>query len=349
MLKQLNLILILIILLSGSCGSDDESPALTNETPITYKNPVFEPVLADPSIVRSGEYFYAYGTEDDWGSNGGYHMVPIIRSADLVNWEYIADAFKVKPSWKNEGGLWAPDVTLVEGKYYMYYSYSTWGDNNPGIGLAIADQPHGPFIDQGKVFLSDEIEVNNSIDPFYIEENNNKYLFWGSFHGIYAVQLAADARGVSGEKVKIAYSHLEAAYIHRKEDYYYLFGSEGSCCAGAGSTYQVRVGRSQSLLGPYIDKDGNDMASGVHGEILIRGNEEDFGFAGPGHNAEIITDDEGTDWFLYHAIKKTNPLLDNGATRRPLMLDKISWEAGWPVITGQQPSLTSQPVPVFNK
>ena len=70
-------------------------------------------------------------------------------------------------------------------------------------------------------------------------------------------------------------------------------------------------------------------------------------FAGPGHNAEIITDDEGTDWFLYHAIPKKNPLLDNGASRRPLMLDKLEWEDGWPIIQNQQPSITTKQGPVF--
>ena len=348
MTKQLNPILILAMLLF-SCGDDDhQDPAVDGDKPATYTNPVFEPVLADPSIVRSADYFYAYGTEDDWGSSGGYHLVPVVRSTDLVNWEYLTDAFNVKPSWKDEGGIWAPDVSEVNGKYYMYYSFSTWGDSDPGIGLAIADQPQGPFADQGKLFLSQEIGVTNSIDPFFIEDKGKKYLFWGSFNGIYVVELSSDGTQVAGEKVKVAHDHLEAAYVHRKDGSYYLFGSEGSCCAGAGSTYQVKVGRSQSLLGPYFDKNGNDMASGAWGELLIRGNSEDFGFAGPGHNAEIITDNEGVDWFLYHAIKKSNPLLDNGATRRPLMLDKITWEEGWPVIKDLVPGLTSQPAPVFD-
>lgn len=329
---------------------DPPAPPVTQEPDdkeITYKNPVFTPVLADPTVVRSGDYFYAFGTEDDWGSSGGYHLVPVIRSTDLVNWTLVGDALETKPDWKQQGGIWAPDVSEVNGQFYMYYSYSTWGDPDPGIGLAISATPEGPYQDQGKLFLSSEVEVPNSIDPFYIEEEGEKYLFWGSFHGIYAIRLAEDGRSIQGEKVRIGHTHLEAAYVHKKDDYYYLFASEGSCCEGANSTYKVRVGRSASLLGPYLDKNGNNLATGPHGELLIQANREAFGFAGPGHNAEIITDDAGTDWFLYHAIPKSNPLLDNGASRRPLMLDKLTWDTGWPQIEGQAPSLTAQPVPVF--
>lgn len=335
-----------------ACETKEDSPVPLVEEPQetekgTYVNPVFKPVLADPSVVKSGDYFYAYGTEDDWGSGGGYHLVPIIRSKDLVNWTLVGDAFTTKPIWKQEGGIWAPDVTEVEGWFYMYYSYSRWGDPNPGIGLAISGTPEGPFQDQGKVFLSQEVGVDNSIDPFYIEEGGQKYLFWGSFHGIYAIPLADDGKSVAGEKILIAGSHLEAVYIHQKEPYYYLFGSGGTCCEGANSTYKILVGRSESLLGPYIDQKGRELTKGPYGEILIKGNEGPDGYAGPGHNAEIITDDAGTDWQLYHAIRKKNPLLENGASRRPLMLDKLNWEEEWPEIQDQEPSTTPQAAPVF--
>ncbi len=347
------IVLYLTLSILFACANKEDQDSQTNPDPSTadttagYTNPVFEPILADPTLVQSGAYFYAYGTEDNWGNEGGYHLVPVIRSKDLVNWELLGDAFQTKPKWKSKGGIWAPDVTEVKGKFYMYYSFSTWGDPDPGIGLAIANTPEGPFADQGKVFLSSEIGVANSIDPFFIEEAGRKYLLWGSFHGIYAVPLTDDGKAVSGEKTQIAADHLEATYIYKKEDMYYLFGSYGSCCEGANSTYQVMVGRSENLLGPYVDKQGNKMTDGHYGEVLLHGNDRGLGFAGPGHNAEIVTDEAGTDWFLYHAMRKAKPLTDNGTNRRSLMLDKITWENGWPVISGQQPSTSKQSVPVF--
>lgn len=338
------------ILLAVSCQDSNERDPDDN-TPVqgdTYINPVFTPVMADPTVIKSGEYFYAYGTEDNWGSEGGYKLVPIIRSKDLVEWEFVRNAFQVKPNWKNEGGIWAPDVTQVEEEYYMYYSYSTWGDPDPGIGVAISSMPEGPFVDQGKLFLSSEIGVENSIDPFYIEDEGKKYLFWGSFHGIYAIELSEDGKSTLGDKVLIGHTHLEAAYVYKKDGEYFFFGSEGSCCDGANSSYQVRVGKSGSLLGPYLDKSGNDIATGNHGEIILKTNAVNYGFAGPGHNAEIMLDDEGTEWLLYHAIPKNNPRLDNGTNRRPLMLDKLIWRDGYPTIQRQEPSITSQPAPIFN-
>lgn len=351
MKKKSGVVLAVLCWLGLAACVDNDTPGNGNQTEEpdeeTYLNPVFGPVLADPTVIRSGDFFYAYGTEDNWGAEGGYKLVPVIRSSNLVDWEFASNAFQLKPSWKEAGGIWAPCVAMVDGKYHLYYSFSTWGDPNPGIGLAIADKPTGPFSDQGKLFLSEEIGVANSIDPFFIETDEGKFLFWGSFHGIYAVGLSEDGRQVKGEKKLIAHSHLEAPYVYKKDDYYYFFGSAGSCCEGAASTYHVIVGRSSSLMGPYLDKNGNDLAKENYGELLIKGNTEDYGFAGPGHNAEIITDDEGSHWFLYHAIPKNNPRLANGTNRRSLLLDRLSWEDGWPVITNQQPGLASQKRPVF--
>lgn len=341
----------IILLVGQSCQDNIKDKPGNGENPpngvATYVNPVFEPVLADPTVIQSGEYFYAYGTEDNWGNEGGYKLVPIVRSKDLVNWEFVNNAFQVKPNWKSEGGIWAPDVSFVDGKYRMYYSFSTWGDPNPGIGLAIADRAEGPFVDQGKVFLSQEIGVANSIDPFFIREDERDYLFWGSFFGIYAVELGPDGKQVIGDTVRIAHNHLEAALVTKKDGAYYFFGSAGSCCEGANSSYRVLVGKSENLLGPYLDKQGNSIATGDHGELLLRGNAEAYGFAGPGHNAQLIEDDEGTEWMLYHAIPKNNPRLSNGTNRRPLMLDKITWSGGWPVVERQSPSLATQPAPIF--
>ncbi len=348
---------ILLIGISSSCNKDDGGPDLDFDNPYqnpdtlsgdsTYINPVFTPVLADPSIVEHNGYFYAYGTEDDWGSQGGYHLVPVIRSTDLVNWEFVRDAFDVKPNWK-QGGIWAPDVTMINGQFVMYYSFSLWGDPNPAIGVATSPTPEGPYTDQGKLFDSNEIGVGNSIDAFYIENNGNKYLFWGSFQGIYSIRLGEDGTSTIGDKVQIGGNHLEASYIYRKDNFFYYFGSVGSCCDGANSTYRVVVGRSPSLLGPYFDKFGNNLLLPNFGELVVEANSGSLGYAGPGHNAEIVVDDEGTEWFLYHGIPKNNPLLDNGASRRPLLLDKLIWEDGWPSIAGRVPSIVEKPAPVFN-
>jgi len=330
---------------------DEEQPPANAES--TYVNPVFEPILADPTVIRDPEsgYFYAYGTQDDWGDGQGSRLMPILRSANLVDWRVVGQAFSSKPTWKDNGGLWAPDVNYVDGTYYLYYAYSTWGDPNPGIGVATAEEPTGPFVDHGKLFTSEEVDVPNSIDPFYLEDAEEKYVFWGSFsnaptQGTYGVKLAADGLSVPdlSQKFKIAAGDFEAVMIHKREGYYYFFGSKGSCCDGANSQYHVLVARSENLMGPYLDKAGKDIAERGNGTLLIQGNDR---IVGPGHNARLIADDEGTDWFIYHGIDKTRGKAPSGASRRMLMLDRISWQDGWPEIDGGVPSTSVLRAPVF--
>lgn len=317
-----------------------------------YRNPVFSPVLADPTVVRADDgWFYAYGTNENWGDGSGTHLVAIVRSRNLTQWKYVRDAFITKPTWKDKGGIWAPDVAKVNGKYHLYYALSTWGDPNPGIGLAVADSAAGPFIDLGKILLSQEVDVPNSIDPFYLEADGKKFLFWGSFsnsatQGNYGVELAADGRSVPNlsKKFKVAAGDIEGVMIQKHGEYYYFFGSKGSCCDGANSTYNVRVARSKNLRGPYLDKTDKDLKERGAGTLILRGDDI---YAGPGHIARLVTDDAGTDWMLYHAIIKSNPKVPSGANRRVLMLDKVNWVNGWPTIANATPSGEKTPGPVF--
>ncbi len=303
----------------------------------TYRNPIISNSVPDPTVLRDDDgTFYLYGTEDM-----GY--TPCFKSTDLVNWEFKAFCFNSssRPSWNPGGGIWAPDINKINGKYVLYYSDSVWGGEwDCGIGAAVADKPEGPFIDHGPLFRSKEIGVQNSIDQFYIEDGGKKYLFWGSFHGIYGIELSDDGLSIKpgAEKFQVAGNQMEGTYIHKHGDYYYLFGSNGSCCEGANSTYQVVYGRSKSLFGPYLTKNGVDMKTGAF-EILLHGSSS---WAGPGHNAEFTTDDNGDDWIIYHAYSKTLP--DKG---RQVLLDKVTWsDDGWPSMRMDMPTNESE-VPVF--
>lgn len=296
-----------------------------------YSNPVIDYSLPDPSIIKGEDgYFYLYATED-------IRNLPIHRSKDLVNWEFLGTAFtdENRPDFEPNGGIWAPDINKIGDKYVLYYSMSVWGGEwTCGIGCAVSDRPEGPFKDCGMMFRSNGIKVQNSIDPFYIEEDGRKYLFWGSFRGIYAIELSKDGLTVKSgaTPVQIAGTAYEGTYIHKRGDYYYMFASIGSCCEGLKSTYTTVVGRSKQLMGPYVDKKGNRMLDNHH-EVLIHKNES---FVGTGHNSEIVTDEAGNDWVLYHAVSVKNP------EGRVLMLDRVSWKDGWPVVTGNAPSVSAE-------
>ncbi|MFP4287463.1 MAG: family 43 glycosylhydrolase [Candidatus Izemoplasmataceae bacterium] len=313
----------------------------------TYTNPILEPVIADPTIIKAEDgYFYVYATEDFFDYETGVRYVAVHRSKDLITWEDMGDAFTEKPTWKGNGFIWAPDIQYFNGQYYMYYSLSVWGDPNPGIGVATSDTPYGPFTDHGKLFDSNDIGVGNSIDPFvYTTDEGEKWMFWGSFQGIYAIELSEDGLSTVGEKIHIAGNAFEATYIINKDGYYYIFLSTGSCCNGASSTYQVKVGRSTSLLGPYVDRLGRNLKNSDGS--LVLGNGETY--VGNGHNT-MIQDDNSDYWLIYHGINKHDPYLPNGATKRPLMMDKIIWDSqGWPQVRNFMPSENAQEAPILKE
>lgn len=313
--------LLLLSFLSYSAGLMAEN---------TYTNPVVDYSLPDPSVIKGDDgYYYLYATED-------IRNLPIHRSKDLVNWELVGTAFtdETRPDFEPKGGLWAPDINKIGDKYVLYYSMSVWGGEwTCGIGCAVADTPAGKFKDCGMMFRSNGINVQNSIDPFYIEDGGKKYLFWGSFHGIYGIELSDDGLKVKegAKPVQVAGDAYEGTYIHKRDGYYYLFASIGRCCEGIKSTYTTVVGRSDKLFGPYLDKQGRSMSDNHH-EVLIQKNES---FVGTGHNSEIVTDKAGDDWMFYHAVKVSDP------DGRVLMLDKIVWEDDWPSVKTNSPSLES--------
>ena len=303
----------------------------------TYTNPVMDFDMPDPTVICADDgCFYLYATE------GHGYSIPIVRSSDLVNWERVGTAFskETRPTFEPKGGLWAPDINRLKKQYLLYYSMSYWGGSETcGIGVATADSPQGPFKDHGPLFRSNTIGVFNSIDPEFVREKGRNYLFWGSFWGIYAVELTKDGLAVKAgcEPKQIAGRAFEATYIHKRNGYYYLFASIGSCCEGLNSTYTTVVGRSRNLMGPYTDKSGKGMLDNGY-EVVIRRSDR---FAGPGHNSDIITDKAGDDWLLYHAVDSRDP------RGRKLLLDKIEWIDGWPTVRDGHPSDTPQPTPLF--
>lgn len=307
------------------------------ENVIHYHNPIVDRSLPDPTVIRTPYgNFYLYATED-------IRNTPIYRSDNLVDWEFIGTAFtpETRPTFVERGGIWAPDISYINGKYVLHYSMSRWGGEwQCGIGVASADNPEGPFTDHGKMFISSEIGVQNSIDPFYIEDAGKKYMFWGSFRGIYAIELTGDGLSVKpgAEKIHVAGTAYEGTYIHKKEGYYYLFASVGSCCEGLNSTYTTVVGRSNDLLGPYLNKSGESMSDNKH-EILIAKNDR---FVGVGHNSEIVQDDAGNDYIFYHGVKVENP------KGRVLLMDRVEWIDGWPRVNDGIPSSHAF-LPVFNQ
>ena len=332
-----------------------ESVALHNEIcyfkiGMTYTNPVITfSSAADPTVIRTDEGFYLYATQTN------SYWIPIYFSKDLVNWEFKRSAFRkaTRPTedvLPGGGAFWAPEIRYINGKYVLYFSWAKWGDGSISYtAVATSDSPVGDFLNAKPLLITDDFG-SNCIDQFYYEEDGKKYMFVGSFNGIYVTELMDDGlsvkRGADGKPVlkkQVCGRAFEGTNIYKKGKYYYLFASINNCCPNNGmdSKYKVVVGRSENLLGPYVDRKGKDMLDNSW-ELVLEGDGETF--FGPGHNSIIIPDDAGTDWMIYHSYVK-----ENGAVGGRLgMLDRVVWSAdGWPTIRKCVPS-KGDLLPVFN-
>ena len=332
-----------------------ESVALHNEIcyfkiGMTYTNPVITfSSAADPTVIRTDEGFYLYATQTN------SYWIPIYFSKDLVNWEFKRSAFRkaTRPTedvLPGGGAFWAPEIRYINGKYVLYFSWAKWGDGSISYtAVATSDSPVGDFLNAKPLLITDDFG-SNCIDQFYYEEDSKKYMFVGSFNGIYVTELTDDGlsvkRGADGKPVlkkQVCGRAFEGTNIYKKGKYYYLFASINNCCPNNGmdSKYKVVVGRSENLLGPYVDRKGKDMLDNSW-ELVLEGDGETF--FGPGHNSIIIPDDAGTDWMIYHSYVKENGTVGG----RLGMLDRIVWSAdGWPTIKKCVPS-KGDLLPVFN-
>ncbi|MBP1664421.1 MAG: beta-xylosidase [Bacteroidetes bacterium] len=279
-------------------------------------------VVHDPVAIESEGTYYIYNTGRgiaSWKSN------------DLKNWQFLKPVFDVSPEWA---------------LYYLYYSISSFASNRSCIGVATnvtlnPSDPRYKWIDHGKVIESVPGRDNwNAIDPNLVfDENGKPWLMFGSFWGgLKMVQLADDLLSIAKpeawytvasrqrdamlDETDPGDASIEAPFVFKKGKYYYLFASFDLCCRGERSNYNVRVGRSEKLAGPYIDKEGKQMLHG--GGTLIAGSDEQF--YGKGHNSVYTFG--GTDYMLLHGYEKTY------RGRPTLLIYKLNWDnEGWPYIS----------------
>lgn len=323
--------------------------------PTGYQNPVLDRDFPDPALIKVGSTYWAYATQT-FLANGARINIQLASSPDLVNWTYRGDALPTKPAWSTQvWNFWAPHVTYAadQSKYIMYFSADA---DTAGmcIGIATSDVPQGPFTDVGGPLACGPNGDFEYIDPMEFDDpaSGKRYLYWGSgYKPISVRELAADRmRFAAGSAPTVViptsgapYEALvEGPWLVKRPDAYYMFYSGNDCCSLPNPHYAVLVARSSSPAGPF-QKMGDALGTG-NSTILTTG---DY-FRGPGHNA-IVTDGAGDDWIVYHAVDPANTTLsDNKSVRRPMLIDRIVWQAnGWPSVAGGYPShsLLTQPTP----
>jgi len=331
------------------------SPTAASLAPGTYVNPILDWDFPDPAVIRAPDgCYYAYATQTL--RDGQWINVQVARSDDLIHWEYLGDALPDKPDWAKETqDVWAPYVLHDGERYLMYYSatHDACHDPHRGHCLAVAtsDKPEGPFVDMGvPLLLGVGFEF---IDPMvFVDPKTGKWwLYWGSgFQPIKVQELGADRMSFAPDSAPIdlvwpnpepgGFPRLvEAAWVIRHDDHYYLFYSGDNCC-GPDAEYGVMVARSESPIGPF---ETLEQAKGVPHSLMLHKCDR---WLAPGHNC-IVKDAAGDDWIIYHAIDVNKPRQrqeDEINSRRILLIDKIEWRDRWPWVG--TPSAGPQPAPV---
>ncbi|WP_217452137.1 family 43 glycosylhydrolase [Mucilaginibacter humi] len=300
--------------------------------------------MRDPCMAKEGDTYYVYFT------GGG---IRVWSSKDMKTWTKQPSVFSVAPTWVAQKlpsfrglGFWAPDLSFHNGQWYLYYATSIFGKNTSVIGVATnktldPNSKNYKWVDGGMVIQSVTGRDDwNTIDPnLAVDENGTGWLAFGSrWNGLKLVKLNPDFKTLAEPQewhtiasrrqrdykftdAEAGDDAVEAPFIFRKGKYYYLFVSWDNCCSGVNSTYNIRVGRSENITGPYLDKEGVNMAKGG-GTLVRRGDTGDnkVVFA-RGHNSTHTFD--GVDYIAYHAYTNTYERLG---------IDRLTWKNDWPIV-----------------
>lgn len=296
----------------------------------------------DPVMTKEGNTYYLFSTGPG---------ITIYSSTDMKNWQRSGRVFATEPKWAKSvapefnGHLWAPDIVAHNGQFYLYYSVSAFGKNTSAMGVAInrtlsPDSPDYEWVDQGIVLQSiPNRDLWNAIDPaVIIDEQGTSWMSFGSFWGgMKLVKLAPNLieltepqewysiakreRSILVDDSQAGPAAIEAPFIFKKNDYYYLFVSWDKCCRGKDSDYKVVMGRSKDIRGPYLDKDGVDMNHGG-GSLVIAGDKD---WVGVGHNSAYTFGKK--DYLVLHAYESADKYLQK------LKILEMKWDKdGWPKV-----------------
>ena len=275
---------------------------------------VGKPYIHDPSTIMEcdGKY-YTFGTggvglisEDGWTWNGG----------------------GVRP-----GGGAAPDAIKIGDRYLIAYSATGGGLGGGHAGRVLTmwnktldpNSPDFAYTEPIEVAHSLDDEDCDAIDAGLLLDptTGRLWLTYGTYFGfIRIVELdpKTGKRVEGNEPVDIAID-CEATDLMYRNGWYYLLGTHGTCCDGPNSTYNIVVGRSRNVTGPYLDNMGRDMLKGGGKMVIAAGDRK----TGPGHFGRYIEDD-GVEKMSFHYEAD----FDQGG-RSVLAIRPLLWKNDWPV------------------
>lgn len=300
----------------------------TSSLPAQNSNPLKGDLrVHDPVMIKQDSVYYIFHTG---------RGISIKTSKDRINWKNAGRVFDSTslPAWRKkdipeqDGSFWAPDIHYSEGKYHLYYSVSAWMNFNSSIGYATnttldRNDPAYKWVDEGQVInYQNGGEGVNVIDPnVFIDKGGKKYLVYGSYKaGLRLTELDSKTGKIHEPNVltTLTTSLGEGVFIIKDANWYYIFASRGRCCAGMNSTYQIVMGRSKNIKGPYLNKEGESWVDNKYSLFLAGDSTE----PGRGHNGFFTEHD--TTFIVYHAYARSA----NGMSLlniKPVYIDKDGW------------------------
>ena len=303
--------------------------------------PVFKENFPDAFVLRDGRQFVAYSTND--GPN-----VPMAVSSDLVHWSFVGDSSGKKRdalpklgAWAKTGFTWAPEVLHLGDKFLLYYTASDRRRNAQCIGVAVASDALGPFVDDRSEPIVCQVDLGGSIDPDPFRDADGRlYLYFKNdgnrVHArtsLWGQSLSDDGVSVAGQPVQLVRDDqawedrvVEAPTMVRSPGGYELFFSGGffgwNPQEGGLSPYAMGYASCKGPLGP--------CSAAAENPLLHSFNDNQAGcLSGPGHQSIF---EVGTRTFMsFHAWEASSSCrkLDDN---RFLFIAPLFWRDGKPVI-----------------
>ncbi|MCZ4222164.1 family 43 glycosylhydrolase [Pedobacter rhodius] len=314
--------------LDFSAGTKKIKVTIAGKPPVIYEveasvnnNPVLKGYYADPEILYANKTrkYYLYPTSDGFTSWSGTYF-KTFSSVDLVNWKdegVLLDLVK-DVSW-GKRNAWAPTITekKINGQYKYFYYFTA----AQKIGVAVADNPEGPFKDSGKALIAKKplgIKGGQEIDPdvFTDPKTGKSYLYWGNSYMAVAA-LNPDMVSIDTNSIKVITPNKDfregTEVFYRKGKYYFLWSEDDT----RSENYRVRYGYSDSPNGKITIPENN----------LILTKDVQKGIYGTGHNSVIQVPGKEEWYIIYHRFTRPEGITMGSAAgyHREVCIDKMEF------------------------
>lgn len=293
----------LVLPLSFATNSSAQSVTVVAGNPI-----VTNKYTADPAAMVYKNTVYLYAGHDEAPAREERYVMNewlVYSSTNMIDWTEHPVPLRAKDFAWAKGDAWASQVIERDGKFYWYAAVEHGSVKGKAIGVAVADNPLGPFKDaRGAALITNDMTTDtkiswDDIDPsVYIEEDGQAYLFWGNTQ-CYYIKLKANMIEQDGPIHKVDLPNFtEAPWIHKHKDWYYL-----------SYAYQfpekIAYAMSRKITGPWVFK-------GILNEVAGNSNT----------NHQSIIDFKGKSYFIYH---NGSIPADGGSYRRSVCIDELKY------------------------